>query len=515
MNSIEIWLRIIIPIILILIFISIIIYLSFLILQNNNKNKTKTGFFSVEIDLKQNRMRLNNFYWNSIINSINNEHIQNIFNSGWINITNVFNKLGPNESKKWKRAIEFCINNQADTSVKTEIITNEITKTIWLVKFIYLNSNEIRINIDWTTKVNNDKFEIISSEKDIISLEGEYKLFVSFNFIKFNLSSIQEFSTRLKKFLKLIDPKITIYKNVLILIIGANNFKELDRKRRKIIKLFNKNNKYFQNFYNSSTFVEAKQIQSKSDWIKTLIRILFGLTKSEIIKETFFFDLKIDYLNEFQEFKKSFFNIEDMIGKGNIDILLKPIKNIYNNHKVIDFVIPNYSIESNYWNEDVMNICNFNNKIIDLTFLKIMNSSFKNSLVINVNDYFIHDNFELMKKNNKIIYIINFIEYSDENKIIDLLTMLKKYNIKFGFKIDEFNPILASIINNTQPNIIFINKKFTNEFNSKDNIDLLMNKLTLLSLCEKWKISPVFINPLNNKEEILAMGNVDKLYCEY
>lgn len=514
MSLTKIWLEIITPVIIVFIFIAFITYFSFLIFKNNKTNKIKTGFFSLEMDLKQYRIRMNKFYWNEMLNFSTNDIIQDDFKNGWVNMATIFEKLGPIETKKWKRAIEFCVNNQIDTELKTEIINKENNKTFLFIKFIFLSSNELRINVDWKSRKIENVVDIVTQKKDIISIPGEYKLFISFNIIKFNTMNLYEFVQRIKKILKIKKIIVTTTKNIVTIIIAANNLNELSKIRKKAIKQINKNKIYIQNFYDSLTFVEVKHLKNENDLSKAIMRTLFGLTKSKIIKDIFFFNLKSVHFNEFEEFKEAFLSIENIIKTSNIDLSLKPIKNIYDNHKIIDIFMPTYNVKENIWTKDVINLYNFDNRILDLFFIKIMSNPPKNSFLINVNDYFIHENFDILKNNNKIIYIINFVEYKDETKIIDLLSTLKKYNIKFGITINEYNSIIASIINNTQPNIILINEKFANEFNSKDNIDLLMNKLTLLSLCEKLKISPIFINPMNNKKEILSMGNTEKLYCE-
>ena len=134
--------------------------------------------------------------------------------------------------------------------------------------------------------------------------------------------------------------------------------------------------------------------------------------------------------------------------------------------------------------------------------------------MIDINDYEINARFDEMIQNRKILYIINLMSYKKPLQIIALFKLLKKYQIKFGIRVNEITSVLFSIVENVKPNVLIMSKEFTSSVDP-DLIHQNIDKIGLILICERLNIIPIFENPDHNlKITLKNFSNKEKYFFQ-
>ena len=97
-------------------------YFVYFILKNTSFNRKKYIFFSLELDTKRWIIKRNNSLLNNIIYDEKfNWYFKNKIGKGWVGINKLFKILDPVDVEKWKKSIEYCIQNKTNSSINHEI----------------------------------------------------------------------------------------------------------------------------------------------------------------------------------------------------------------------------------------------------------------------------------------------------------------------------------------------------------------------------------------------------------
>lgn len=490
-------------------------------------DKYEPILFFLELDLKKWRIKKSHLLINEMFEKYNKKAIQYIdkkIGNGWINISQLFDSLEPVNRDKWKKAIEYCVQNKSNFFInqKIKIESFENTKNtiiFFKLKFQYVNDKKIVIEYRSQNKLESERlFNKIITKDQLFNTKHKYRLFIAFSVIK---NSLDTFITFIDLFDKLIKNKnIRYFKTNAIIVATITNesYRKINRIKKiiqsKLKKSLNKNN--INNFFDGLTFVECQNLETENDFSKIMTRISFGLIKSKTIQSSVHFNLKNIQFNEFEEFKEKIININNMIESNRIEFEKLSVYSSKTKKEIYNFLIPKFQIENDYWNENILKINNFDKKIEDQFVSNILSSNKKlnKKTLININDYQIEKIFENMKNNREFIFIINQTKYSETKEFISLLKLLNVSKIKFGFYVEEFSSSFFSVITNVKPSVIVLSEKVNSNLEEKSVVNKLriLNSITIIS---RLKIPLVFTN-VNDKviNEIELLPNEDKYYMD-
>lgn len=504
----------------IFIFIMVCILVSLLVLirkKEKNQSFNKKGFLFLEIDLNQWRIKRTTALWNDAIQNLENHpSIKNIIGYGWMEISDFFKKIGWEEEKKWKEAIEFCIQNNSNLKIQSSIVLNEKTqeKISWDVDFFDLKDNRLKVNIKWTNKKNINFSAMIINKENLIKDNYKYKLFVAFNLIKKDVELYQEFIYKINSLLNLKDVSFFISQNVIVAILKSNDFHNLEKQKQKIVNKLKKQSisSMIENYYNGLTYVDAMDIDNESKLIKVLARIWFGITKSKKTLKPFHFNVKNIFFNEFEEFKETINNVNQAIQSHDFSIEKIEVFSLKTEKKTFNYYMPKFNIMENQWTPFVLEFMNFKENSNKIFFNKMLNEDIKHSFLINVNDSDINEFFPKMQQNNKNIYIINFVSSKTSLDIINLLQLLQIHEIKFGIKVKDVSSPFLSIIENTKPSILILTEEYSKNFDN-ESLHNNLNKVNLVFTCERKSIALIFENGNEElRKSIINIGKSEKYY---
>ena len=293
-------------------------YFVYFILKNTSFNRKKYIFFSLELDTKRWIIKRNNSLLNNIIYDEKfNWYFKNKIGKGWVGINKLFKILDPVDVEKWKKSIEYCIQNKTNSSINHEIKfkiegNKKYISYFFNIKFIYIN--EDHINIEFRTKENFDNSNLIKkiiSKNEIFNDKNFYKLFVGF-YIEDN-ENANVFTSFIKEMSEIVNIKhFSFFKsNSIVVMYNSNNsYKKIARTRIKLGNKLAKSNKKsnINNYYLSCGFVECENNIDENNFSKIMTRISFVLVKSKILNKPIYFNQKNIAFNEFEKFKVKIIN---------------------------------------------------------------------------------------------------------------------------------------------------------------------------------------------------------------
>lgn len=513
-----------------LIFLILIQYFVFLF-QRINHLKKETSLFLLDLDLKNWRIKKINSIWNNKNNKINNEKLDLYFNKeidkGWVNISKIFDLLGPEETKKWKKSIQYCVQNKNLVSINSQVnIKSNKSYNLCNLKinFVYINPNKINIEIKSKMEYLDDSIfkNMISNKKEIIDNKNEFKLFIAFSLVDKTNQTFLTFINLIYNKLKMKDVKFLRFNELLIFVSTSNNYKK-NKKLRKYInkKMTNyKTNSYINHLYDGLSYVECKDLENENDFSKIITRISFGLIKSRLNKKPFYFNLKNINFNEFENFKEKITSINNLIEDKDKNYDFLPVLEIKNEKEEFEYLKPIIDLKENYWNEYIMKMNDFENKIKD-SFIENFLFSYsktrkkiKKPILIEINDYQIERMSSLLS-NKDYYFIIKQVQYTKTGDFIKLLNLIQLSNIQFALIIEEFDSKILTIIKNVKPNIIIVSKKFNDKFLNNQINDKLIIK-NLINTSKNLDIKLIFQNIDSNiKNEILSFSNSNNNNNQY
>lgn len=471
----------------------------FVMIKKNKKFLYDEGFLFLEIDLKEWRIRKNSLIWNKELNKNQlNKKINNIIGFGWINISTFLKTMNENQMHKWNSAIEFCVQNKTNIqiSIYFELGKKQEEKSYWNVEFVYIENKQLRANVKWINKVNIKlNCDVINNRQELLEDSKKYKLFATFGLRNKDNEYVKNFIYKISFLLEKFKIKNVNYfmiaKNIIVFVFKSDKFSKLTKIKNKFIKKIN--NFSIDNFYNSSTYVEAKNIKTKEDLAKIITRISFGLTKSKLTNNLFHFNLQNIFFDEFEEYKKTINELNKILNTNSFKINKIKISSSLNTKKM-DYYMPQYEIKFNNWVPFVIDFLNFNEKLNTLVFKKITKENHcKSTCLLDISNFDIEQNFEKLKSYNKIVYVIDIDYFKKPLEIIKLLKLLKKHNIKTGLKTNKFNSSVLSIIENGKPNALILSKEFNKNFYDNSTYGDI-NKIILVLMCERLSVLPIFEN---------------------
>ncbi len=501
------------------------IYLLYFILKNISFNRKKYIFFSLELDTKRWIIKRNNSLLNNIIYDEKfNWYFKNKIGKGWVGINKLFKILDPIDVEKWKKSIEYCIQNKTNSSINHEIKfkiegNKKNVSYFFNIKFIYIN--EEHINIEFRTKENFDKNNLIKkiiSKNEILNDKKEYKLFAGF-YIEDN-ENLNVFISFIKEMSNVINIKnFSFFKSnsIIVMYFSNDSYKKITRTRIKLENKLSKSNKKsnINNYYLSCGFVECQSDLYENNFSKIMTRISFVLVKSKVLNKPIYFNQKNIAFNEFEEFKEKIINIHKIIESPQVEYETIPITSLKNKRNIFNLYIPKFSLDDYFWNDYIIKINNFDKKIREkFTSYVLTNNELlmDKKIVISINDYQIEEIFDLMKTRNNILFLINQTKYKKVIEFINLIKILDLSEIKYGLVFDELNSKAISILANVKPQLIVLSEKFNANFN-KDNINNKLRLVDAIITTERLGIMLMFINlSSEDKKEVLLLSKYDKLF---
>lgn len=508
----------------------IIVGIFLFIVSSNKKTKIENNniLFFFNIDLNKWRFKANYLDWNKNLNTEKFKYFTNqFFDTGWSSLTKLFQILGEEENK-WKKSINYCVQNQTSTSFKTKIsfkIKNTSKPLIYSfdVNLTYMDDSYISAKLFYNGKNKKnkklDQHKTLSKE-DLFKFDKPYILFLSFSLInireKNSNKSHLDFINKITSIIKYKNISFFKSNDFIIFVFNESNYSTINKLKNKITKTLNKNKEkwFLKNLYDGVSFVEcSNKIQTENDLAKVMTRISFSLLKSKISKEIFLFSEKNIQFNEFEEFKSKLNSLNKSI-KNISDVSVYQVKSIKSKREVFEYLKPNISIEDDYWNKYIIEINEFDKKIRD-RFVEYVIKNYKlgnKKIMIDINDYQLEKMFDKIKEIKNVIFIINIVKYTNTKELIRLLNLLNLSEIKFALNIEDFDSNTFSILSTARPKMIVISNDFIKKLsNDKSNL-LLMNAMIIT---EHLGITLVF-NKVEEeiKNDIVILSKAEKLYIE-
>lgn len=519
----DVGLTVLLPIFFLITSIIISLIFIFVVQYQKKQRLNRPNLMFLELDLKQWRIKKIPMAWSQITNQIKfSNNLDEIINNGWIDINKFFTILNTKEVKKWKKAIEYAIQNKTNIEITSivDLDNYDLEKSNWQIEFFPPYNDIIRINIKWFNSLNHQKNRISVIEKEqLLTDKVQFKLFVAFSLTDKNINLIlDDFLEHFQSAIKIKKIKYFIFKNNVVFVASAWQFDQIQKIKAKFTKYIykNKNNIVFNSYYDALTYVEVKSISTEEDFAKILTRISFGIIKSKLIRKPFYFSSKAILFNEFEEYKEAINYVNDLLVKEDFIVEKQRIYSILQNKKVLNYFLPKINeMPDNNWFPLILSSSNFQDKLSDLFFKKMMNYNNEGKLfMIDINDYEINARFDEMIQNRKILYIINLMSYKKPLQIIALFKLLKKYQIKFGIRVNEITSVLFSIVENVKPNVLIMSKEFTSSVDP-DLIHQNIDKIGLILICERLNIIPIFENPDHNlKITLKNFSNKEKYFFQ-
>ena len=519
----DVGLTVLLPIFFLITSIIISLIFIFVVQYQKKQRLNRPNLMFLELDLKQWRIKKIPMSWSRITNQMKfSNSLDEIINNGWIDINKFFTILNTKEVKKWKKAIEYAIQNKTSIEITSVIDLDNynLEKSNWQIEFFPPYNDVIRINIKWYNSLNYQKNQISVIEKEqLLTDKVQFKLFVAFSLTDKNINLIlNDFLVHFQTAIKIKKIKYFIFKNNIVFVVSAWQFDQIQKIKAKFTKYIykNKNNIVFNSYYDALTYVEVKSISTEEDFAKILTRISFGIIKSKLIRKPFYFSSKEILFNEFEEYKEAINYVNDLLVKEDFVVEKQRIYSILQNKKVLNYFLPKINeMPDNNWFPLILSSSNFQDKLSDLFFKKMINYNNEGKLfMIDINDYEINARFDEMIQNRKILYIINLVSYKKPLQIISLFKLLKKYQIKFGIRVNEITSVLFSIVENVKPNVLIMSKEFTSSVDP-DLVHQNIDKIGLILICERLNIIPIFENPDHNlKITLKNFSNKEKYFFQ-
>lgn len=522
MKSLNI--TIIIFIVIIILLGIIFIFINYFALKYKNifTDQEKLVFF-LDLDLNKTRIKKNNVKWNKkLSNTKFNDFFEKNIGKGWIDLSYFLNLLENKDAINWKNSIEYCIQNMTNVST-----TTNLNSWLFETEFIYINNENIFIKLNSINNIKNDYFlKKIIKKDEIINSSYTYNLFISFSLKKENFINLSHktFNIFVKKFYDIINfNNINFFNlnNNVVFLFKTNKYYKIEHLKKiikkKIINPKIKNALW--NFYDGVSFVESEKINNESDFTKILIRISFGLIKSKLSNAPFHFNLKNIKFDEFEKYKDKVIYITKVIEENKIDYKIKDVISSKTSKSSFSYYLPHINIEDDFWNSCIIDINDFNNKMIDKFAKNIIKNKDKEKeknemILLKINDYTIDKFFDYIKNNKNFIYIINNVKINDVKKYVDLLNLLKNYKIEYGISIDEINSNVLSILKNTKTKYLFISKNITKNM-FKKNLDEKLKITDWIILTEKMGVSLIFDEiSENNIKKLNLISKSEKFYIK-
>ena len=519
----DVGLTVLLPIFFLITSIIISLIFIFVVQYQKKQRLNRPNLMFLELDLKQWRIKKIPMSWSRITNQMKfSNSLDEIISNGWIDINKFFTILNTKEVKKWKKAIEYAIQNKTSIEITSVIDLDNynLEKSNWQIEFFPPYNDVIRINIKWYNSLNYQKNQISVIEKEqLLTDKVQFKLFVAFSLTDKNINLIlNDFLDHFQTAIKIKKIKYFIFKNNIVFVASAWQFDQIQKIKAKFTKYIykNKNNIVFNSYYDALTYVEVKSISTEEDFAKILTRISFGIIKSKLIRKPFYFSSKEILFNEFEEYKEAINYVNDLLVKEDFIVEKQRIYSILQNKKVLNYFLPKINeMPDNNWFPLILSSSNFQDKLSDLFFKKMINYNNEGKLfMIDINDYEINARFDEMIQNRKILYIINLVSYKKPLQIISLFKLLKKYQIKFGIRVNEITSVLFSIVENVKPNVLIMSKEFTSSVDP-DLVHQNIDKIGLILICERLNIIPIFENPDHNlKITLKNFSNKEKYFFQ-
>ena len=480
----------------------------------------KPNFLFLELDLRQWRLKRIPLGWNRIIQKSQlNQELNQIIGTGWMEIAHFFTVIGPEEEQKWKQAIKYCIENHTNAEINSifKLDQSEHKKTHWQVEFFPAQKDAIRINIKWVNKHHDVEPVKLIKQQELLKERHRFKLFVAFSLTDHNLKAIlPAFLHNFSFVVKVKNLHYFSFRNIVVFVAVADYFEHLQKIKAKIAKHLarQKHNLIFNDYYDALTYVEAKDVKDETDLAKILTRISFGIIKSQLNRQAFYFSTKSLFFNEFEEYKAVFNQINQVLVHQNFIIEKLPVYSLNEEKPIINYLIPRVNLANNNWAHFIFQSLNFQEKLNSLFFKQILARPNNEAFMISLHDGEIIKYFDQLKQNKQILYIINLLNYKKPLQIIGLLELLKKHEIQFGLRVAEINSVLFSILENVKPRFLVFSQQFMHQINA-DAMHHPIDKISLIVICERFGIIPIFENPDENfKMTIKNLSNRDKYYFQ-
>lgn len=511
-------------VILLLILVGVFYFFVIRIKSNERRNSI---FLCLELDTKRWIIKKSNSLLNDVIyNETFNNFLKNKLGNGWININKLFEIIDPKDVIKWKKTIEYCIQNKLSSSINHEIsfkgLEEKMVTYFFNIKFIYIK--EGHINIEMRSKDLIDDKNLINntiSKEELFKDKNKHKLFIAF-YIENN--QLDAFSSFIKTFADLIKIKnIRFFKSnsVVVIFLSDNSYRRLNRIKMKIDQKISKSNKKstLKNFYGGCAFVECSDQINEQNLSKIMTRILFSLVKSKAQNEIFHFNLKNILFNEFEEFKEKIMEMDELIKIHNFKYDSYEVESIQKTERDMKLYLPKINFNPSYWDKYIIQMNEFDKKIRDKFVDYVLNNDLikrDRDILIHINDYQIEKVFPLMKQQKNITFIINQTsKYKKTINFINLLKLLNLSNINYALAIDEVNSKVISIIANAKPKLIILSEKINKNFNN-ENINNKLRLIETIVITEKMGITLVFVNLTpEEKNEIVILSKRDKYIVDY
>lgn len=510
----------------ILMVVLILIFYFFLLKPKMNERKDSI-FLCLELDTKRWIIKKSNSLLNEVIyNEKFNSFFKNKLGNGWININKLFEIINPKDVIKWKKAIEYCIQNKSNSSINHEIsfkaLDDKMVTYFFNIKFIYINENHINIELRSKDKMEDKNLvNSIITKEELFKDKNKNKLFVSFNIEDNHLDTFVEFIRAFTQLIKIKNIRFFKSNSIIVIFLSDNSYRRLNRQKMKIQKKLTNSSKKssIKSFYSGCSFVECANQIDENNLSKIMTRILFSLVKSKALNEIFHFNLKNILFNEFEEFKEKIMNMDELIKIYNFKHEEFKIESIKKNENSMKLYLPKINFDADYWDNYVIQMNEFDKKIRDkfIDFVLNNESLQKNkNILLNINDYQIEKMFSLMKKHKNITFIINqTAKYKKTIDFINLLKLIELSNINYALAIDKVNSKVISIIANVKPKLIILSEKINSNFNN-DNINNKLRLIETIVITEKIGITLIFVNLTDEeKNEILLLSKKDKLTVNY
>ena len=501
----------------------VVIFLVVFKVRTKKIQTNDNSIFFMQMDLKNLRIKKNNLQLDYFFNKSNNfsNYFKNLFPNGWMTFRQFFSIIGIKEEEKWKRAIEFSIQNKTNTTIYSEFkFKNKNNKRFIYflgIKFIYVDENTLNIDLFLQIPVEHDFYEnrIISKSK-LFNLDHKYKLFIAFSIENTTSSFFIQFINQLNKLIKIKNSYFFKSSKMIVMVLSNNSYSKLQKYRLKIQnKLESKKAKAnLEAYYNALAFVECQDLKTESDFSKVMTRISFALIKSKSLRVPIHFNLQNIKFNEFEEFKEKIMIIDGLIKSNNFDYEILPVKSIKSMKEIFQLVAPTFEFENNYNNEAIFKINEFDKKIRERFVESILrsNKQFGKKILININDYQIETIFDLMKENKNFIYIVHRVKYREIGNFENLLKLLELSEINYALYVEEFDSEVLSLLTNLDVKMIVLSMTFNNNFEESMSTSKL-EAVNAIILAENRNITLIFTEVEDKlKKELELLTKKDKLY---
>ncbi len=526
--------KIFLIILIVVIFVFSVSFILYLFFKPDDVKKYESVVF-LDLDLDKWRIRINDLSRN--IFSDKGEDNNFIFGKekveGWVSLSTVFKFIGPKNEQNWKKAIEYCVQNNSSYQINhfehIEKEENEYAKKLnnlesYILKFQFISDYKLRVECKLSDKqkIRNNAQSKIVSKAQIINDHHKYNLFISF-LLKDNVSSTFE------NFVNLLDEKLGknnyyyFKSNSIASIFYANNsYNEILRNRKKVQRVLKRSlgRNNINNYFEALTYTECNDVMNESDFIKVVNRIFFGLVKSKLQNEPYLFSLNNIQFNEFETFKEKINLINKEVKSTSKDIKKIEVRSIKTNKEIYEYWIPNFEMNNDdFWNEYIIKFNGFDDKIRDRFIENILESQpstrvNKKRLVL-VNDYYVKKVFDKMEKHKKnFIFIINISKSKNTLEFIRLLKLLELSKINYGIYIKKFDGSIHSIISNTNPQLILLSAEFNSNF-EKNDLRKRLKVIDSVVISNKKNIDLIFSNINKNiRDDIKSLSKGDKYYIQ-